>query len=417
MLVIACNTASAAMLRDARERYDVPVVEVIQPAVRRAVGATRNGHVGVIGTRATITSMAYDDAFAAAPHLKLTTAACPRFVEFAEQGITMGPELIEVAHEYLDPLVEAGVDTLVLGCTHYPLLIGAISYVVGEDVVLVSSADETALDVYRILVRDGLSRTGRPPRARAPFPGDRRLARRSPPSAAGSSGLRSAPSKRWPTASLRAAGRVLRMPRLDGRANDALRPVTITRNWLDHAEGSVLVEFGRDPRAGRRQRHRGRAALAQGQRPGLGDRRVRDAAARDQHPQRPRVGQGSTRRPHPGDLPAGRPRAALVRRLQAARREHDRARLRRARGRRRHPHRGDHRRVRRARRRRELAAGAGLAQGRAAGAFGRRGVRRRHRRRAAPRPLLRGRRARRDRHERGHHRRRRLRRGAGHRRG
>jgi glutamate racemase len=158
MLVIACNSASAAVLRDARERYEVPVVEVIQPAVRRAVGATRNGHVGVIGTQATITSKAYEDAFAAAPHVKLTTAACPRFVEFAEQGVTMGPEVIQAAHEYLDPLVAEGVDTLVLGCTHYPLLVGPISWVVGEEVVLVSSADETALDVYRTLIGHSLTR-------------------------------------------------------------------------------------------------------------------------------------------------------------------------------------------------------------------------------------------------------------------
>ena len=90
-LVIACNSASAAMLRDARERYDVPVVEVIYPATRRAVAATRNGRIGVICTRATAQSLAYDDAFAAAPHVELHTQACPRFVEFVEQGITSGP--------------------------------------------------------------------------------------------------------------------------------------------------------------------------------------------------------------------------------------------------------------------------------------------------------------------------------------
>ena len=158
MLVIACNSASAAMLRDARERYDVPVVEVIQPAVRKAVSATRNGKVGVIGTYATVTSMAYDDAFAAAPHIDLTTAACPRFVEFVEAGVTMSDELLECAKEYLAPIVERGCDTLVLGCTHYPYLAGAISLVLGDDVVLVSSADETARDVYRRLVRDSLTR-------------------------------------------------------------------------------------------------------------------------------------------------------------------------------------------------------------------------------------------------------------------
>src|SRR5207248_9380999 len=81
LLVIACNSASAACLRDARERYAIPVVEVIQPAVRRAVAATRNSRVGVIGTAATIGSMAYDDAFAAAPQVQLTSVACPRFVE------------------------------------------------------------------------------------------------------------------------------------------------------------------------------------------------------------------------------------------------------------------------------------------------------------------------------------------------
>jgi glutamate racemase len=158
MLVIACNSASAAMLRDARERYDVPLVEVIQPAVRRAVAATRSDAIGVIATRATVASQAYEDAFAAAPRLVLTTRACPRFVEFVERGVTSGPELLSVAHEYLDPVREAGVDTLVLGCTHYPLLTGVISYVMGNDVTLVSSAEETAKDVYRTLVAEGLER-------------------------------------------------------------------------------------------------------------------------------------------------------------------------------------------------------------------------------------------------------------------
>jgi glutamate racemase len=157
-LVIACNSASAATLRDARERYEVPVIEVVHPAVRRAVSATRTGRVGVIGTAATITSGAYEDAFAAAPDVTLVSQACPRFVEFVEAGITSGPDLIDVATEYLEPLRIAGVDTLVLGCTHYPLLTGVISYVMGEDVTLVSSAEETAKDVYRTLVRHDLLR-------------------------------------------------------------------------------------------------------------------------------------------------------------------------------------------------------------------------------------------------------------------
>ncbi|HWJ67308.1 MAG TPA: glutamate racemase [Nocardioides sp.] len=157
-LVIACNSASAAMLRDARERYDVPVVEVIYPATRRAVAASHNGRIGVICTRSTAESMAYDDAFAAAPQISLTTRACPRFVDFVERGVTGGDELIAVAHEYLDPLIELDIDTLILGCTHYPLLTGVISYVMGDDVTLVSSAEECAKDVYRMLADTGLMR-------------------------------------------------------------------------------------------------------------------------------------------------------------------------------------------------------------------------------------------------------------------
>ena len=158
LLVIACNSASAAVLRDARERYPVPVVEVIYPATRRAVAASRTGQIGVICTRATAESMAYDDAFAAAPHVHLRTQPCPRFVEFVEAGVTSGPELLHVAHEYLDPLTSSGIDTLILGCTHYPLLTAVLAYVMGDQVTLVSSAEETAKDVYRTLVRSGLER-------------------------------------------------------------------------------------------------------------------------------------------------------------------------------------------------------------------------------------------------------------------
>jgi glutamate racemase len=158
LLVIACNSASAAVLRDARERYDVPVVEVILPATRRAVAASRGGRIGVICTRATAESMAYDDAFAAAPQVSLTTRACPRFVDFVESGVTSGPDLLAAAHEYLDPFTAEGIDTLILGCTHYPLLTGVISYVLGDEVTLVSSAEETAKDVYRVLVQRGIAR-------------------------------------------------------------------------------------------------------------------------------------------------------------------------------------------------------------------------------------------------------------------
>ena len=157
-IVIACNTASSAMLRDAREKYSIPVIEVIQPAARRAVAATRSGKIGVIGTNATIDSRSYLDAFAAAPHLQITSKACPQFVEYVERGETTGAEITAIAREYLKPMQDANVDTLVLGCTHYPLLTGVISYVMGEGVTLVSSAEETAKDLYRVLVENNLLR-------------------------------------------------------------------------------------------------------------------------------------------------------------------------------------------------------------------------------------------------------------------
>jgi glutamate racemase len=157
-LVIACNTASAATLRDARERYKIPVVEVIGPAVRRAVSVTRNKKVGVIGTRATVESGAYEDAFAAAPEIEVFSKACPRFTEFVESGITSGEEVLAVAQEYLQELKDAQIDTVVLGCTHFPLISGAIGYTLGPDVAIVSSADETARDLYRVLVNKELLR-------------------------------------------------------------------------------------------------------------------------------------------------------------------------------------------------------------------------------------------------------------------
>lgn len=156
MLVIACNTASAAFLHDARERYDIPVVEVIQPAVRRALATTRNGKVGVIGTVGTINSGAYQDLFSINPGVDVYAQACPSFVDFVERGITSGRQILGVAEAYVEPLQAAGVDTLVLGCTHYPLLSGVVQLAIGDHVTLVSSAEETAKDVLRVLTRADL---------------------------------------------------------------------------------------------------------------------------------------------------------------------------------------------------------------------------------------------------------------------
>jgi glutamate racemase len=166
-LVVACNTASAASLADVRERYPVPVVEVILPAVRRAVAATRTGRIGVIGTRATIASGAYIDSFAAARDVEVTGVACPRFVDFVERGMTSGRQILGLAQSYLEPLQQARVDTVVLGCTHYPLLAGVLQIVLGPDVTLVSSAEETAKDLVRVLMARDLARdpAGPPPGA------------------------------------------------------------------------------------------------------------------------------------------------------------------------------------------------------------------------------------------------------------
>ncbi len=164
-LVIACNTASAACLADARERYPVPVVEVLRPAVRRAVAATRTGRIGVIGTKATIASGAYADAFDAARDVEVTSVACPRFVDFVERGTTSGRQILGLAQSYLEPLQRARCDTVVLGCTHYPLLAGVLQIVLGPDVTLVSSADETAKDVVRTLHARDLLREATEPAA------------------------------------------------------------------------------------------------------------------------------------------------------------------------------------------------------------------------------------------------------------
>lgn len=159
-LVIACNSASSAVLRDARERYDVPVIDVILPAARRSVRVSNDGRIGLICTTATANSASYDDALAAVPDIEMITAPCPRFVDFVEAGVTSGTELLDTARGYLLPLREAGVDTLILGCTHYPLLAGVISYVMGEDVTLVSSAEECARETYATLFDHGLLRDG-----------------------------------------------------------------------------------------------------------------------------------------------------------------------------------------------------------------------------------------------------------------
>ena len=158
-LVVACNTASAAALDALREEVPVPVVGVIEPGVRALVSATRNGRVGVIATVGTVASGAYQRAVAATgADVALTCAACPGFVEFVERGETTSDQVHVLAERLLAPVCAAGVDVLLLGCTHYPFLARTISDVVGRDVVLVSSADETAFELQALLGSSGLAR-------------------------------------------------------------------------------------------------------------------------------------------------------------------------------------------------------------------------------------------------------------------
>jgi glutamate racemase len=159
LLVVACNTASAAALTELQDELPIPVLGVIDPGVRALAQATRNQRVGVIGTVGTIGSGAYQQAVAdVAPGVELTCAACPGFVEFVERGETDSDQVVVLAERLLAPVVEAGVDALLLGCTHYPFLARTISDVVGRDVVLVSSADETAFEMLSLLQWSDLAR-------------------------------------------------------------------------------------------------------------------------------------------------------------------------------------------------------------------------------------------------------------------
>ncbi len=164
-IVVACNTAAAALpVEHLAEELGVPVLGVVEPGARSLVQATRSGHVGVIGTVGTVGSGAYPAAVAATgADVSLTCAACPGFVEFVERGQTEGDEVMVLAERLLAPVVEAGVDTLLLGCTHYPFLARVISEVMGPEVVLVSSADETAFALAALLDRLGLRSTSTSP--------------------------------------------------------------------------------------------------------------------------------------------------------------------------------------------------------------------------------------------------------------
>jgi glutamate racemase len=157
-IVVACNTATAHALPALREELRVPVIGVVEPGARAAVRATRSGRIGVIGTAGTIRSQAYVRAIQAeAPDATVTAIACPLFVPLVEEGWTNHEAAHLIAEEYLAPLVDDGVDTLVLGCTHYPLLKALIGEIIGRSVRLIDSAEETAADTRRMLAANDLA--------------------------------------------------------------------------------------------------------------------------------------------------------------------------------------------------------------------------------------------------------------------
>ena len=164
MLVVACNSVEVSALGEIVNRADIPVLGVIEPGVRAAARATRTGVIGMIGTEATVASGAYDRAMAlTGGDVKLFSQACPVFVEHVERGDTTSEQLRAAARGYLSSLMDGGIDTLILGCTHYPLLSGLLQLELGPEVVLVSSAEETAKDVYATLLREGLQSEGGDP--------------------------------------------------------------------------------------------------------------------------------------------------------------------------------------------------------------------------------------------------------------
>ncbi len=156
-IVVACNTASSIALPKLMETYPVSIVGVIRPGAEAAVTATTNGHIGVIGTRATIRSGAYEKTLRELDKsLKVTSRACPLLVPLIEEGWLDDPLTDRIVARYLEPLIDAGVDTLVLGCTHYPLLAPAIQRVVEGDVTLVDSARNCAAAVAQLLDKQDL---------------------------------------------------------------------------------------------------------------------------------------------------------------------------------------------------------------------------------------------------------------------
>ncbi len=167
LLVVACNTASSVSIPSLRAEFDIPVLGVIEPGAKKAVEVTNKDKIGVIGTPSTINSSAYTKAIENLnPDIEVISKACPLFVPLADEGWVEGEIVERIAEEYLNPIKDTGIDVLVLGCTHYPLLKNTIQKIVGDEITLVDSAEETASQIKQILVKKGLLNDSKTPSER-----------------------------------------------------------------------------------------------------------------------------------------------------------------------------------------------------------------------------------------------------------
>ena len=173
MIVVACNTSSSLALPIIRKHFKIPILGVIMPGAKEAVYATKNGKIGVIGTRATINSRAYEEEIKRLDYaIKVYSQSCPMFVPIVEEGWMNDGIAGKVAEKYLSPLKAKGIDTLILGCTHYPLLKRKIQEIVGPGVTLIDSAQQVAVEVKQVLSQEGLLNNGRRSAAREYFVSD-----------------------------------------------------------------------------------------------------------------------------------------------------------------------------------------------------------------------------------------------------
>ncbi|MBU9738811.1 glutamate racemase [Diplocloster agilis] len=170
-IVVACNTASACALEEIRPELDLPIIGVIKPGAKAAAGTTRNGRIGVIGTESTVNSQLYTDFIHDLnPDIRVIGKACPLFVPLVEEGWLKDPVTEEVARRYLEDMKQADVDTLILGCTHYPLLRSTVGKVMGAQVTLVNPAYETALELKELLQREGIAAESAPDSTQEAWP-------------------------------------------------------------------------------------------------------------------------------------------------------------------------------------------------------------------------------------------------------